>query len=231
MLSTRSTLPEELDNDTTDLATYQRVIAELAVCNRLTLTHRPTLRWLQRATKGMTEFSVLDVGYGDGDLLRAIAKWADQRGMKVKLSGIDLNPRSSVAARNATPASMQIDYQTGCVFSYAPPEPVDFIVSSQVTHHFTDEQVVNFVAWLEKNSARGWHIADLHRHRMPYYAFPVVCRLMGWHRIIRGDGMISIARSFRRNDWESYLAKAAVQADVSWHMFRYCVSGRNPVGA
>ncbi len=126
MLSTRSTLPEELDNDTTDPATYQRVIAELAVCNRITFTHRPTLRWLGRATKGMTEFSVLDVGHGDGDLLRTIARWADQRGMNVKLSGIDLNPRSAVAARDATPPWMQIDYQTACVFSYTPAEPVRF---------------------------------------------------------------------------------------------------------
>ena len=93
---------------------------------------------------------------------------------------------------------MQIDYQTGCVFSYTPAEPVDFIVSSQVTHHFTDEQVVNLVAWLEEHATHGWHIADLHRHAMPYYAFPVLCRLMGWHRIIRRDGTISIARSFRQ---------------------------------
>lgn len=227
MLSKRSTLPEELDNDTTDPATYQRVIAELAECNRITRTHRPTLRWLRRATKGMTEFSVLDVGHGGGDLLRVIAQWADQRGMNVKLAGIDLNPRSTVAARHATPSWMQIDYQTGCVFSYTPPEPVDFIISSQVTHHFTDEQVVDFVAWLEANSTRGWHIADLHRHAMAYYAFPVLCRLMGWHRIIRCDGAISIARSFRRNEWESYLHAAAVQADVSWHLFRYCVSRSN----
>jgi 2-polyprenyl-3-methyl-5-hydroxy-6-metoxy-1,4-benzoquinol methylase len=231
MLSTRSTVPEELDNDTTDPAIYQRVIAELAECNRLTFTHRPTLRWLERATQGMTEFSLLDVGHGDGDLLRVIAQWADQRGLKAKLSGIDLNPRSAAAARDATPSWMQIDYQTGCVFSYTPAEPVDFIVSSQVTHHFTDEQVVKFVAWLEANSTRGWHIADLHRHRMPYYIFPVICRVKGWHRIIRSDGTISIARSFRRKDWESYLAKASVQADVSWHMFRYCVSRRNRVSA
>ncbi len=231
MLSRRSALPEELDNDTTDPATYQRVLAELAVCNRLTLTHRPTLRWLGRATKGMTEFSVLDVGHGDGDLLRAIAEWADRRGMKAKLSGIDLNPRSAIAARDATPSWMQIDYHTGCVFSYAPAEPVDFIVSSQVTHHFTDEQVVKLVAWVDANATFGWHIADLHRHAMAYYSYPVLCRLMGWHRILRNDGRISIARSFRRKDWESYLHEAAVQADVYWHLFRYCVSRRSPATA
>ena len=68
----------------------------------------------------MTDFSVLDVGHGGGDLLRAIARWADQRGLKVKLSGIDENPRSAVAARSATPSWMGIDYQTADVLSCSP---------------------------------------------------------------------------------------------------------------
>jgi 2-polyprenyl-3-methyl-5-hydroxy-6-metoxy-1,4-benzoquinol methylase len=81
---------------------------------------------------------VLDVGYGQGDLLRAIARWADRRGLKADLSGIDLNPRSAIAARSATRPGMTIDYQTCDVFSYTPAESPDFIVSSQLTDHLTD---------------------------------------------------------------------------------------------
>src|ERR1700761_3673944 len=123
-LSTRSDLIEELDEQTTDPDTYQLVMTELAVVNRITLTHRPTLRWLAKATKGMTEFSVLDVGHGDGDLLRAVARWANRRGLKVTLSGIDRNPRSAAAANSATPSWMRIDYRTGDVLSCTSPDPV-----------------------------------------------------------------------------------------------------------
>ena len=224
-LSTRSDLIEELDEQTTDPDTYQLVMTELAVINRITLTHRPTLRWLAKATKGMTEFSVLDVGYGDGDLLRAIAQWASERGLKAKLSGVDLNPRSADAARNATPEWMTIDFLTGDVFSYTPPQPVDFVVSSQVAHHFTDTQIVSFLGWVDGTARHGWHIADLHRHVLPYRVFPALCRVMGWHRITRCDGVISIARGFRRAEWQSYLERACVSATVSWHLpFRYCLS-------
>src|ERR1700761_9178886 len=45
-LSMRSTLQEELGDDTTDLVTYQRCMSELAVVNRISFTHRPTLNWL-----------------------------------------------------------------------------------------------------------------------------------------------------------------------------------------
>jgi 2-polyprenyl-3-methyl-5-hydroxy-6-metoxy-1,4-benzoquinol methylase len=231
-LSMRSTQQEELDDDTTDLATYQRCISELAVVNRITFTHRPTLRWLAQATRTLPagqSFSVLDVGYGDGDLLRAIARWARRRGLMVQLSGIDANPRSAVVAREATPADMIIDYQTCDVFSYAPTEPPDFIVSSQLTHHLSDEEVVEFLVWLEENCLNGWHIADLQRHTLAYHGFPILTHLMGWHRIIRDDGIISIARGFRRAEWQAHLEKARLQADVSWHVaFRLGVSRLKP---
>jgi hypothetical protein len=81
------------------------------------------------------------------------------------------------------------------------------------------------LVWLEENSLKGWHIADLHRHAMPYHVYPILTHLMGWHRIVRDDGIISIARGFRRHEWQGYLEKACLPADVSWHMtFRLCVS-------
>jgi SAM-dependent methyltransferase len=89
-------------------------------------------------------FSVLDVGYGQGDLLHAIARWADPRRLRAQLSGIDLNPRSAIAARSATPPGMTIGDRTCDVFSYAPAELVDFIVSSQSTHHLSDTTSHNF---------------------------------------------------------------------------------------
>lgn len=226
-LSTRSTAQEVLDREDVELADYQRCITELAVVNRVTLTHRPTLRWLAKATKAVPigdTFSVLDVGFGDGDLLRAIARWAATRGLKAQLSGIDLNPQSAVMARNATPPELSIDYRTGDVFSYSPEHPLDFVVSSQFTHHLDDREIVEFLNWLDTKSVYGWHIVDLHRHRVPYYTFPVLAGLMRWHRIVRSDGTLSIARSFRRADWQAYLDKAGVKAKISWFAFRFCVS-------
>ena len=92
------------------------------------------------------------------------------------LSGIDLNPRSAIEAGAATPTGTVIAWKTGDVFDQAPePEP-DFVVSSQFAHHLTDDQVVAFLLWLERNSRRGWFIADLHRHALPYYGFRLLCR-------------------------------------------------------
>jgi SAM-dependent methyltransferase len=226
-LSHRSTQPEEMDAPGTSAEDYTRCIADLASVNRVTFTHRATLNWLTRATRDLPQgasVSILDVACGYGDLLRAIGRWAGRRGISVALEGIDLNPRSAEAASAATPPGMAIAYRTGDVFAYDPRPLPDLIVSSQFAHHLDDDDVVSLVRWLDSHAARGWFIADLHRHALAYYGFPLLARVAGWHRIVRQDGQISIARSFRRADWERLLAASGVAAEIRWSIpFRYTV--------
>jgi 2-polyprenyl-3-methyl-5-hydroxy-6-metoxy-1,4-benzoquinol methylase len=227
-LSTRADLPEAMDAPDLDESIYQRCLADLAALNRLTLTHRATLRWLTQATQHLphgAHLSLLDVACGQGDLLRAIAKWAARRGFHARLTGIDLNPRSAIAAGEATQAGANITYLTADVFDYAPIPPPDFIVTSQFTHHLRDADILRLLGWLEATATRGWHIADLHRHAFAYYGFPLLARLMRWHKIVREDGTISIARSFTRRDWETMLAQAGVPATIAWQLpFRFSIS-------
>jgi SAM-dependent methyltransferase len=239
-LATRSNAPERMDG--LDAGPYAQCLRDLAAVNRVTFTHQPILRWLDRATKSMRaehaksepaeragskhaeSVSVLDVACGGGDLLRAIRRWADRRGIGARLEGIDLNPRSALVAQQATPDAAAITWRTGDVFAYAPEPRPDFIVSSQFAHHLDDADVVRFLAWLEAHSARGWYIADLQRHGFAHWGFPVLGRLAGWHEVVREDGRISIARSFRRDDWERLLKAAGIAADITAHMpFRLCV--------
>jgi 2-polyprenyl-3-methyl-5-hydroxy-6-metoxy-1,4-benzoquinol methylase len=227
-LAARCMTEEVMDSMGLSDAEYARCLGNLATINRLTLTHRPTLAWLGRVTRDLpdaAEISVLDVACGQGDLLRAIGRWARKRGLRARLEGIDLNPRGAEMARKAGGGDDTIAYRTGDVFTYQPDPRPDYIVTSQFTHHLTDVQVVNFIGWLQRHAGRGWMIADLRRHWLAYYAFPVLARLMRWHRVIREDGALSIARSFHPEEWHAYLAQAGVEASVTRHIpFRICVS-------
>ena len=49
-LTRRSNLPELMDDPALPQADYERCLHDLAAVNRVTFTHRPTLRWLDRAT-------------------------------------------------------------------------------------------------------------------------------------------------------------------------------------
>lgn len=191
---------------------YRRCLRELAQVNRLTLTHRPVLRWLDRVVPRGKKVELLEVAFGQGDLLRAIWEWAKTRGVEVSLRGVDLNPRSAALAREATPPEMDVHYATGDVFDCE--LEADFIVSSQFTHHLEDGEIVRFVRWLERSARLGWFLTDLERSSVAFRGFPLLCAANGWHDIVRHDGQVSIARSLLRGEWEELLARAGVNARV-----------------
>ena len=213
-LAVRSRDEEQMDSAELDAETYARVLRDLARVNRWTFTAQPVLRYLDKAIGRLNRFRLLDVGFGAGDMLRAIDRWAQKRGIAAELAGVDLNPRSEAIARAVTPPSMAISYHTGDYREV--PGPFDFIISSQVAHHMSDRQLDDFIAFMEGTARRGWLICDLHRHRFAHAGFPLLARLLGVHHIVRQDGTLSIARSFRPKEWRDILARAGVgeQADV-----------------
>jgi len=225
MLAARCRTEEQMDAEDIDAETYARVLRDLARINRWTFTAHPTIRYLERATVDLKRFRLLDVGFGAGDMLRAIARWSHRRGIDAELVGVDLNRRSADIARALTPAGMGIDYRTGDY--HAVPGKLDFIVSSQVTHHMTDEQLREFLRHMEQHSRRGWLISDLHRHGFAHAGFPLLARLMGVHRIVREDGQLSIARSFRPHEWRQIVADTGLSPEavtiVRRFPFRLCV--------
>ena len=227
-LAARSTREEQMDTDCANYDDYARCLGDLARVNVVTMTYRPTLAWLACETRGLAGFSLLDVACGHGDMLRRIRRWCGRRGVDARLEGIDLNPWSTRAARAVTPEDAEITWHTGDVFAWQ--KSYDFIVSSQFTHHLTDDDVVRFIRWMEAHATRGWFIGDLHRHWFPYYGFGLLAWAAGWHRFVRGDGRISIARSFVPAEWRRLTAAAGLtpeDVEIRWHLpFRLCVSRR-----
>ena len=222
-LAARIRVDEQMDDPGLAPEIYDRVLKDLATVNAVTLAARPTLNFLARGTKGMTALRLLDVGFGHGDMLRRIAKWAKRRRLAADLIGVDLNTRSAAAARAATPIEWPIEYRTGDYRDVA--GPLDFVVSSLVAHHMSDEQLDEFLRFMEARAARGWIVNDLHRLAFPYMGFPLLARLLGAHRIVREDGKVSIGRSFRPAEWEAILAKAGITGAkvVRRFPFRLCV--------
>lgn len=221
--SARSDSSEWMDAPGIDQANLARCLDDLAVVNSVTLARPPTVNFVRRAAGERGSLSVLDVGYGQGDMLRRIARWGQRRGVALRLEGVDLSPASKVVAEAATPGWMGIRYRTGDVFDEAPGS-VDVIVSSLFTHHLHNAEVVRFVRWMERTARVGWFVNDLHRHPVAYHGFKALAAVAGWHPMVRHDGAVSVTRAFTRRDWAQLLEEAGVAARVRWHVpFRYCV--------
>lgn len=226
ILAQRAIAEELMDAPDLDPATYAAVVGDLAKVNVVTMAARPTLGFLRRAIARHRggPFRVLDVGFGDGDMLRRIARWAARRGHGVELVGVDLNPRSELAARAHTPPEMAIRWITGDYADLAG-ERWDVVISSLVAHHMTHAQLVDFLRFMDAHARAGWLVNDLHRHRFAHGGFPLLALLAGWHRIVRFDGTLSIARSYRPAEWPPILAEAGVRDARVYRAFpfRLCV--------
>lgn len=224
MLQHRALADERMDDPDLAPQIYAAVLNDLAKVNSVTMARRPTLSFLGRAIGPSRQFRLLDVGFGDGDMLRRIAGWASSRGLAADLVGIDLNPRSAEVARARTPATLPIRWETGD-YQALTDEPWDFIISSLVAHHMTHAQLIDFLSFMEGGARRGWLVNDLHRHGFAYLGFPLLARLMGWHDIVRHDGQLSVARSYRPAEWPPILDEAHIAGARVYRAFpfRLCV--------
>ena len=216
---------EMMDAPDLDPGVYVAVLRDLARVNVWTFAARPTLSFLSRALAGRDQFRLLDVGYGQGDMLRTIAKWAQRRGINADLVGIDLNPASEAVARHATGPSFRIKYLTGD-YKDQLDEGYDFIVSSLVAHHMTTAQLTDFLKDMEQHTRIGWLVNDLHRHYAAYALFPLLAKILRVHPIVRHDGQLSIARSLRPSEWSARLIEADLDPKtvriVRYFPFRLC---------
>src|SRR3546814_5062610 len=93
----------------------------------------------------------------------------------------------------------------------------------------THPQLVAFLRFMHAEAARGWLVNDLHRHGVAHAAFPLLAWAMRWHEIVRRDGTLSIARSYRPAEWPPILAEAGIERARVFRAFpfRLCVEHRS----
>lgn len=222
-------LPELMDGPCS-YEEMRRCLRDIARVNRLTRAHHPTLDFLARATAALpgtaAPLRIIDLGCGYGDTLRRIERWAAARRVEVELLGVDLNPDAVRAARQATPSSSRIHYVAGDVLVLPEAQSADLIVCSLVMHHVPEAGIVALLGWMERTARRGWFLCDLHRMPVPYRLFSALMHGPWWHRFIRVDGLTSIRRSFREDDWVRMTEAARVRDGVVLRRYvpaRLCV--------
>ncbi len=203
-------LPELMDSECS-YEEFRNCLRSLEQVNRWLLGHRATLRWLRGLPHGSHHpIHIVDVGSGGGGLLRQIAGWAQRRRVAVQLTGIDLNPYAARAATEFTRKELGITWVTGDALEYQPQRPVDIVVSSLMTHHLEDEEIIVLLQWMEATAQMGWFINDLERSERACRSFAWLAGVVGWHRFVRHDGPVSFRRAFRTEDWDRLLALAEI---------------------
>jgi len=234
--SRRSVEPEWLDAVELSSAELAGYLRDLGRFNRAMLGHWPIISWLKGALRRTGEkrvMTIMDIGCGNGELLRGIRRWSRRHALPLRLIGFDINAATIRIAQAATDAADDIEYRVQDIFSLAPLAPVDFVISSLLTHHLSSDLLVEFLRRIDAVGQTGWLIYDLQRHAVPYYAIMVIGRAVRLHPMVIQDGQISVNRSLTRSEWNEALAMAGIcdAARVRWFLHRYLVSRLRPACA
>lgn len=188
-------------------------LKELETINRWLGGNSATISGLNILISGNdTPTTIADIGCGRGDMLKLMAKWAQTKGLKLRLTGIDANRSIIDYAKENTIDYPEITYECLNIFSDDfQNKKYDIISCSLFAHHFTDQELVALLKTLHNQTKLGIVINDLHRHWLAFHFIKYVTAAFSGSRMIKNDAPLSVLRSFTRDDWSRILSLACVK--------------------
>lgn len=227
MLSRRSYQPEWMDlgDSFYTPAEYRDCLYQLDRIGRFLGGDQATFEALKKLP--VPPQSILDVGCGGGLFTLRLASHYPQ----TRIVGIDISRDAIAFAQERlnehqpslpnvqffVPDTPQLDVTT----------PFDIVTSTLVCHHLSDKELVSFLQQACQIAKQAIILNDLHRHPLASIGFAAVVPLFFRNRMIWHDGLLSIRRSFTRQEWKNFLTAAAIDESdytISWHWaFRWII--------
>ncbi len=204
----RTDVRERMDDPECDPEKLRRTYRHFAVLNRLIsrwnhIYSRHIRPHLSPAPGEKT--SLLDIGYGGGDIARRLAEKAAREGYRLEITGIDTDRRAWNYARSLpNPHDVRFQKKT-------PGELIregrqfDFVVSNHLLHHLTGPELERLAAESSALCRRKILFCDIERSVPAWHCFNLLSRPFFRDSFITEDGLRSIRRSYRRGELERAL--------------------------
>lgn len=167
---------------------------------------------------------IVDIGCGNGAMLRELSRWGIKNGYQFELVGVDANTYAIHIAEELSQNYPNVNFLALNIFSEEfRSMKFDILLCTLTLHHFKDSQIPELLHQLYEQSSVGVVINDLQRSKLAYVLFQAFCAVFVDNEIARKDGLISILRGFKKPDIKKYMNTIKVDSySVSWEWaFRY----------
>ena len=223
----RTNEPEIMDDFALEGETLRDALDKIAKINRLLGGNQLTLQGVQQLLKGISKskaITIVDIGCGNGDMLRALADYGKKNDYKFNLIGIDANAFTVNHAETLSKAYENISYRCEDIFDAEFKSlPYDMVLCTLTLHHFKDEEILSLMKVFYQNASIGIVINDLHRSAIAYRLFQALCFVFQLNDMSREDGLVSILRGFKKAELENYSKQLQLKKyTIQWKWaFRY----------
>ena len=223
--SHRSSKTEIMDDFTLEGVFLRDTLDKLETINRLLGGNSVTISGLKKILKNQSKnktITIVDLGCGNGDILRDVAQFGRKNNYSFKLTGIDANLAAIDYAKELSKDYSELNFKKIDIFSEDfKKEKYDIVLCTLFLHHFKNEELIPFLKTITEKATIGIVVNDIHRHRLAYYLF----KLIGFfikNEMVREDGLTSILRAFKKKDLENIAKELNVHFSVQWKWaFRY----------
>ena len=217
---------ERMDDFNLEGRILRNALDRLAQINRYLGGNSITLQGIEILLNNQSpkkEISIVDLGCGNGDMLRVVAEFGLRNNLKLKLTGIDANEYTVNYARSLSTGYPNIDYmKMDLTHSQSLGMKADIFLCTLTLHHFGEEEILKILFNLKRNACIGIVVNDLQRSVLAYRLFQVVCFVFRLDSMSREDGLLSILRGFKRKELVAVSEQLNLKYTLHWKWaFRY----------
>lgn len=221
----RSSQIELMDDFSVEGNLLRESLDSLANINKWLGGNFVTLNGLKKVLKGHEKskpLTILDMGCGNGDMLRELAIFGKKAGYNFTLIGIDANQHTVDYAKELSVNYPEISYLKQDVFSEEfQLLQYDLVLATLFLHHFSEDDIVKLLEPILKKATFGIVVNDLNRNKIAYYLFSFLCLFIK-NKMTKEDGLISVLRAFKKADLERITEKLNAKSTIQWKWaFRY----------
>lgn len=203
------------------------LLDDLRIVNKWLGGNNITIDGLQKLLKSSNKkekITILDVGCGDGELLRKCADFASQHNYNFEMIGLDFNENILRVAETQSINYPNIKFQKVDVFLDENLIPnCDIALCTLFLHHFSNEKIENLLKTLIEKTTIGLIVNDLERNKYAFNLFKIASNLFLKTKTARHDGLVSVARGFKREELQEISKKIPHQrSQIYWRWaYRY----------
>ena len=220
----RSDEAELLDETVLDQAELAGNLRDIRRVNQLLGGTSTVLRHLPRLIAEIPAgqpVTLLDLATGSADIPLAIARWAERRGLPLKIIASDNSNEILAVAGEQVAGHPEITlarYDARAV--PLPDNHVDIALCSLSLHHFAPDDAVRVLREMDRLARTGFILNDLYRGRLGYTAAWAAAHLTTRNRLTRNDAPLSVHRAYTPAELERLLRRAGIEdATVSRHLW------------
>jgi 2-polyprenyl-3-methyl-5-hydroxy-6-metoxy-1,4-benzoquinol methylase len=223
----RTEEPEIMDDFSLEGDELRDALDKIAKINQLLGGNKLTLNGLKEILPQKNKskvITIVDIGCGNGDMLRKIADFGIENGYNFKLIGVDANAFTVNHAVGLSSNYPNISFLCEDIFLMDSKKMnCNVIVCTLTLHHFKEEEIIEMLTVFKKCAQLGIVINDLQRSATAYRLFQLLCVTFGLNKMSKEDGLVSILRGFKKKELIAFSEKLNFKKySIQWKWaFRY----------